>query len=79
MTAAENPFYGFLYASGAVSFSATDAACQAEGTIVDVALQACWNWVTWHVMQDDTDTFSHVHLTAAERPEGVKLTLAGAI
>lgn len=73
-TLVQHPSYGFAYATGPVDVVAEGAACQAEGTTMDLSLDEGWNWLKWQLFVDETDTITHVHATTVERPEEVKLT-----
>lgn len=73
-TLVQNPTYGFAYATGPVDVVADGAACEAEGTTLDLSLDEGWNWLKWQLFVDETDTITHVHATTVERPEEVKLT-----
>lgn len=71
---AQNPVYGFVYVSGPVDVSATGAACEAQGTTIDVSLDEGWNWLKWEVLLDEADAFSHVNVTKVDMPDDVKMT-----
>ena len=67
-------FYGFVFATGPVEVTATGEDCVAQETVVELDLDAGWNWVAWSFVYDEGDAFSHIRLASVEAPADPVLT-----
>ncbi len=67
-------FYGFVFATGPVEVTAAGDDCVAQETVVELDLDAGWNWVAWSFVSDEADAFSHIRLASVEAPADPVLT-----